>query len=84
MFARLFCWTVATAVMTAPAMAEDGYDLWLRHEKVQDGGKMARHATAVVAPGRGATALAARDENTNVCVDERVVVYLPARHQIVL
>ncbi|WP_257557339.1 alpha-glucuronidase family glycosyl hydrolase [Sphingobium sp. CFD-2] len=62
MFARLFCWTVATAVMTAPAMAEDGYDLWLRHEKVQDGGKMARHATAVVAPGRGATALAARDE----------------------
>ena len=62
MIARLFCWTVATALMTTPALAEDGYDLWLRHAKVADDGELARHATAIVAPGRSATAIAARDE----------------------
>lgn len=65
MLARLFCWTIASAMAAAsPAMAEDGYDLWLRHAKAE--GSMpqaiARHATAIMAPGNSATALAARDE----------------------
>ncbi|WP_242123764.1 alpha-glucuronidase family glycosyl hydrolase [Sphingobium sp. Sx8-8] len=65
MFARLFCWTIA-AVMTAaaPAMAEDGYALWLHHARPNGGSAeaIARHAAAVMAPGSGATALIARDE----------------------
>ena len=33
MFARLFCWIMASALLiSAPrALAEDGYDLWLRN-----------------------------------------------------
>lgn len=66
MIARLICWMMAMAmtVLTPVAMAEDGYDLWLRYARV-DGAAAARiaaHASVITAPGDSATMQIIRDE----------------------
>lgn len=66
MIARLICWMMAIAmtVLTPVAMAEDGYDLWLRYARV-DGAAAARiaaHASVITAPGDSATMQIIRDE----------------------
>lgn len=66
MIARLICWMMAMAmtVLTPVAMAEDGYDLWLRYARV-DGAAAARiaaHASVITAPGDSATMHIIRDE----------------------
>lgn len=66
MIARLICWMMAMAmtVLTPVAMAEDGYDLWLRYARV-DGAAAARiaaHAGVITAPGDSATMQIIRDE----------------------
>lgn len=66
MIARLICWMMAMAmtVLTPVAIAEDGYDLWLRYARV-DGAAAARiaaHASVITAPGDSATMQIIRDE----------------------
>lgn len=66
MIARLIFWMMAMAmtVLTPVAMAEDGYDLWLRYARV-DGAAAARiaaHASVITAPGDSATMQIIRDE----------------------
>jgi alpha-glucuronidase len=55
---------VAVLVLSRPAAAEDGYDLWLRYPLVDSKayGELDRHAREVVAPATSATLEAARDE----------------------
>ncbi|PZU61302.1 MAG: hypothetical protein DI547_02175, partial [Sphingobium sp.] len=59
--AALLC---AALALPAAARAEDGYDLWLRYPRAQEArlSAIVAHATAIVAPGGGATIGAARDE----------------------
>jgi alpha-glucuronidase len=67
MLARLFCWLFAFAMVMscAPgAWAEDGYDLWLRYARLEGAALqgVSAHATVIVGPAQGASALAAEDE----------------------
>lgn len=59
MLARLFCWLMAMiGMMTMPsAMAEDGYDLWLRYAPAQQtvAQQISAHARTITAPGNSAT-----------------------------
>ncbi|MDO7833534.1 alpha-glucuronidase family glycosyl hydrolase [Sphingobium sp. HBC34] len=59
MIARLLCWMIAlTAASWAPgALAEDGYDLWLRYARTDEArsADLAAHATIIVAPGASPT-----------------------------
>ncbi len=65
MIARLICWMMAMAitVLTPVAMAEDGYDLWLRYARVDGAAaRIAAHASVITAPGDSATMQIIRDE----------------------
>ena len=66
MIARLFCWMMSLAclALSPMALAEDGYDLWLRHARADESraAAVAAHASAIVAAGSSATLKAATDE----------------------
>ncbi|MES2158721.1 MAG: alpha-glucuronidase family glycosyl hydrolase [Pseudomonadota bacterium] len=59
MLARLFCRMIAMIGIVAmpPAMAEDGYDLWLRYAPAQPTAarQISAHARTITAPGNSAT-----------------------------
>lgn len=59
MLARLFCRMIAMIGLVAmpPAMAEDGYDLWLRYAPAQPTAaqQISAHARTITAPGNSAT-----------------------------
>lgn len=63
---RLICCIISLLLLASlpRAMAEDGYDLWLRYAKLENvaGQRLTNHATAIIANGQGPTALLARDE----------------------
>ena len=65
---HLLCRLIAgmLLLLSAPAMAEDGYALWLRYQKLDQPSisAVSGHARAIVAPGQSAMAVAARDELT--------------------
>jgi alpha-glucuronidase len=65
---RLFCCIMAMVflVLSPPAMAEDGYALWLRYPKAADAtlSALSRHAGTILAPGTSPTMAAARAELT--------------------
>ena len=62
--AMLVCLLVALACLPAVAIAEDGYDLWLRYRPVEAGRSDEYRArfTRLVAPAATATQRATRDE----------------------
>jgi len=63
----LTCVALGVLVLTRPAAAEDGYELWLRYPMVTNGALLAQYRSAVTglqAAGDSATARASRDEVT--------------------
>lgn len=66
MWARLCCWLLPLAALTfgASAQAEDGYDAWLRYARLTGAARqdLAAHATALIGPTQGPSALAAEAE----------------------
>ncbi|MBO9528149.1 MAG: alpha-glucuronidase, partial [Sphingobium yanoikuyae] len=66
MLTRLFSWSIALAsIAVAPtAMAEDGYDLWLRYPRAEGTAlsTLSSHATSIAMTARGETAKKAGEE----------------------
>ena len=63
----LMCVALGVLVLSRPAAAEDGYELWLRYPMVTNAALLAQYRSAVtglLAAGDSATARASRDEVT--------------------